>query len=79
MRRIVAYTLVMIGVTVVPFAAHALGAGYLVAALALGAAFVVLALRLHRQTDRRRAGALFHYSLLYLALLFAAMALDAAL
>jgi heme O synthase-like polyprenyltransferase len=32
---------------------------------------------LWRETTRRRAVALFHFSLLYLALLFAAMALDA--
>jgi heme O synthase-like polyprenyltransferase len=47
-----------------------------VAALALGGAFVWLALRLRRDTTPRRAAFLFHYSLLYLALLFVAMALD---
>ena len=35
------------------------------------------ALRLGRGTHRRRAGLLFHCSLLYLALLFVAMAADA--
>ena len=45
-------------------------------ALALGAAFVWLAVRLRRDATPRRAALLFHYSLLYLALLFVAMALD---
>jgi heme O synthase-like polyprenyltransferase len=38
--------------------------------------FLWLAERLRRETTPRRAMVLFHYSLLYLALLFAAMALD---
>jgi heme O synthase-like polyprenyltransferase len=33
-------------------------------------------LRLRRETTPRRASLLFHFSLLYLALLFAAMAVD---
>jgi protoheme IX farnesyltransferase len=33
-------------------------------------------LQLHRQPDRPHASSLFHYSMLYLALLFLAMALD---
>jgi protoheme IX farnesyltransferase len=75
-RQIVLYALVLVGVTVVPAVWGPLGLGYLVAALALGAAFVCLALRLRRETTPRRAALLFHYSLLYLALLFVAMALD---
>ena len=39
--------------------------------------FVWLAERLRRDTTPRRAMLLFHYSLLYLALLFAALAVDA--
>ena len=75
-RQIVLYALVLVAVTVVPVAWGPLGAGYLVAALALGAAFVGLALGLRREATPRRAALLFHYSLLYLALLFVAMALD---
>src|SRR5439155_189846 len=45
-------------------------------AVALGGPFLVLTLRLRRVPSRRRASLLFHYSLLYLALLFVAMALD---
>ena len=75
-RQIVLYALVLVAVTVVPVVWGPLGAVYLGAALGLGAAFVLLALRLRRETTPRRASQLFHYSLLYLALLFVAMALD---
>jgi heme o synthase len=75
-RQIVLYALVLVAVTLVPFVWGPLGAVYLIAALALGGAFLWLALRLRRDTTPRRAALLFHYSLLYLALLFAAMALD---
>jgi protoheme IX farnesyltransferase len=75
-RQILWYALVLVAVSVVPFVWGPLGLVYLGAALALGAAFVALAVRLRRETTPRRASALFHYSLLYLALLFAAMAAD---
>jgi protoheme IX farnesyltransferase len=73
-RQIVLYSLVLVGFSVVPFAAGWFGAVYLAAALALGAAFVWLAVALRRQTTPRRSATLFHYSLLYLALLFVAAA-----
>jgi protoheme IX farnesyltransferase len=75
-RQIVLYALVLVAVTVVPFVWGPLGLVYLGAAVVLGAAFVALALRLRRETTPRRASLLFHFSLLYLALLFAAMAVD---
>ena len=75
-RQIVLYAVVLVGVTVVPFLWGPLGLVYLCAALLLGAAFIWLALRLRRNTTSRGAALLFHYSLLYLALLFVAMAVD---
>ncbi len=75
-RQIVLYSLVLVAVTVVPFAWGTLGLMYLVAALVLGGALVWLAIRLARRTTPRRAAVLFHSSLLYLALLFVAAALD---
>ncbi len=75
-RQIVLYAIVLVGITAVPFVWGPLGLAYLVAALALGGAFVWLALRLRRDATPRRAAVLFHYSLLYLALLFVAMAID---
>jgi protoheme IX farnesyltransferase len=75
-RQILVYAFVLVAVTVVPVLWGPLGVTYLVAALALGGAFVWLALRLRRETTPRHASTLFHYSLLYLALLFVAMAVD---
>jgi protoheme IX farnesyltransferase len=75
-RQIVLYSLVLVAVTLTPWAWGSAGLGYVAAALALGGAFVWLAERLRRDTTPRRAMLLFHYSLLYLALLFAALALD---
>ena len=55
-RQIVLYSLVLVGFSVVPFAAGWFSAVYLAAALALGAAFIWLAVALRReQTPRRSA------------------------
>jgi len=75
-RQIVLYSLVLVAVTVVPFLWGTLGLVYLGVALGLGAAFLLLAVRLRREATPREASVLFHFSLLYLALLFAAMAVD---
>jgi protoheme IX farnesyltransferase len=77
--QIVLYSIVLVVATAVPFLGGTVGIGYLVAALGLGAVFLWLAVRLRRDTTARRAAFLFHYSLLYLALVFVAMALDVAL
>jgi len=77
LRSILGYTAVLVAATVVPFATGTFGALYLAAALLLGGLFLLLAWRLRRTPTRRGAAALFHYSLLYLALLFVAAALDA--
>ena len=75
-RQIVLYSVGLVGVTLLPWAWGTVGLLYLASALALGAVFVWLAERLRRNTTPRGAILLFHYSLAYLALLFAAMALD---
>jgi protoheme IX farnesyltransferase len=77
-RRILGYTVALVIFTVVPFAIGTFGLTYLVCALALGGVFIGLALRLGTG-ERRRAALVFHFSLLYLALLFAAAAVDASL
>jgi protoheme IX farnesyltransferase len=77
-RQIFLWTLVMVGVTVLPCAAGLAGWTYFVGAIVLNAVFVALAFRLWRRPDRAMAKATFHYSLLYLALLFVLMAIDAA-
>jgi protoheme IX farnesyltransferase len=75
-RQIFVYTVVLLVASVVPFVIGSFGVIYLVGALVLGGAFLVLAARLARETSRRGAALLFHYSLLYLALLFVAAAID---
>ncbi|HKT44020.1 MAG TPA: heme o synthase, partial [Gaiellaceae bacterium] len=75
-KRILGYTIVMVAATVVPFATGTFGVLYLGAALALGALFVAFSVQLLRTPTRKLAAGLFHYSLLYLALLFVAAALD---
>jgi heme o synthase len=76
LRRIVVYTVVLVVATIVPVATGTFGALYLVAALLLGGLFLALSVRLLRAPSRKGAAGLFHYSLLYLALLFVAAALD---
>jgi protoheme IX farnesyltransferase len=61
----------------VPVAFGIFGLVYAVPATLLGVTFAWAAFRLWRETTKARAVALFHYSLLYLALLFVAMAADA--
>ena len=75
-RQIVLYSAALVAVTLLPWAWGSAGLLYLASALALGAVFVWLAERLRRDTTPRRAVLLFHYSLLYLALLFVALAVD---
>jgi protoheme IX farnesyltransferase len=75
-KQIVRYTVVLIAVTLAPVALGTFGLVYGISALVLGGVFLVLAVELQRTLDRAVAVKLFHYSLLYLALLFVAMALD---
>jgi protoheme IX farnesyltransferase len=75
-RQILGYTVALVAVTLVPFAAGSFGRVYAAAAVALGAAFVWLAWRLLAETTPARARTAFHFSLAYLALLFAAAAAD---
>ena len=63
--------------TILPVVSGAMGLGYLLAALALGAPFLALAWLLDRDGGPRWARPVFSYSLLYLALLFVALALAA--
>ena len=76
-RQIAWYTVALVAATLLPVAFGVFGLVYGVAALALGAVLSLLAFQLWRELTRPRAVKLFHYSMLYLALLFVAMALDA--
>src|SRR5215831_7209891 len=75
-RQIVWYSVVLVAVTLLPFAWQTVGVVYLASALLLGAVFLRLAWRLRQETTPVRARALFKFSLVYLALLFILMALD---
>ncbi len=75
-RQIVLYSIMMLALTILPLPFGLLGVPYLLAALALGAIFLYYAVRLMRATEVSAAWGLYKYSLLYLALLFAAMVID---
>ena len=75
-RQILVYSLVLVGVTLLPVAWRTFGVVYLASAVALGAWFLLLAWRLRAEPTPAKASSLFHYSLAYLALLFVAMAVD---
>ena len=76
-RQILLYTVLLYAVTQLPFCAGGMGVPYLVASLGLGGLFIGGAVRLSRRADRASALKLYLFSLLYLALLFGAMVLDA--
>jgi heme o synthase len=76
-RQIVLYTGLLFVLTLLPVAFGFFGAVYALAALALGGVFGLHAVRLYRRADRASALRTYLYSLLYLALLFGAMVLDA--
>jgi protoheme IX farnesyltransferase len=73
---ILRYTVLLVGITLLPFLSGDLGWLYLGAAALLGAMFLGLAVRLLRETTAARARATFTFSLAYLALVFVAMAVD---
>jgi protoheme IX farnesyltransferase len=76
-RQIAWYTVALVAATLVPVAFGVFGLVYGVAAFLLGALLSWMAFQLWRELTRLRAVKLFHYSMIYLALLFVAMALDA--
>jgi protoheme IX farnesyltransferase len=75
-RRILGYTIVLWATTLVFYWVGRMGAIYLVAALALGGLFTWHAFQLSRDSTPERAMRLFSYSITYVSLLFAAMAID---
>lgn len=74
--RILAYTVLVIAVSLLLYAIDAMGLLYLAAAVVLGAVFLYMALRLLRDRGHSRARLTFMYSNIYLALLFFAMVVD---
>jgi protoheme IX farnesyltransferase len=80
MRNMLWYTLILLPLTLLPVAFGALGLPYCVAAALLGGWLLVGVVRVMRATSFvKPAWSVYKYSLLYLALLFAAMVVDRAL
>ena len=78
-RQILLYSVLLYAVTQLPFSAGGFGLIYLVSSLLLNGVFIWRAVELYRHPDRKTALRLYLFSLLYLALLFASMVLDARL
>lgn len=70
------YTIITVLVTFAPFILPGVGWTYFGAAALLNILLVVKCLKLRQGVDRPRASGLFHYSMLYLALLFLVFAID---
>jgi protoheme IX farnesyltransferase len=75
-RGILQYAVILLAVTLLPFATRSLGLLYLTVAAGLGALFVYRAVGLLRDGSPARAWGLFKYSNMYLALLYLAMVVD---
>lgn len=74
--HILLYTLMLLAVTLLPFATGMSGLIYLAGALVLGLRFLQYAVRLLRGDDRRVALATFKYSITYLMALFVVLLVD---
>ena len=70
------YTLILFGVTLLPFATRMSGWLYLVSAVVLGGMFIAHAWALYRDYSDALARKTFRFSILYLFMLFAALLVD---
>jgi len=70
------YTLILFGVTLLPFATRMSGALYLLSAVALGGMFIAYAWKLYRDYSDALARRTFRFSIVYLFMLFAALLVD---
>jgi protoheme IX farnesyltransferase len=77
-QHILAYTLALLPISLLPWWLGVAGRLYAMAALALGAGFVQLALQLRRDRSNRTAMRTFRYSIVYLFGVFLALVLDKA-
>ncbi|MHB8622246.1 MAG: heme o synthase [Sulfuricaulis sp.] len=74
--QILLYTILLVAVTIMPFAAHMSGSPYLFGTVILDAGFLYYAVRLYRNYSDELARSTFRYSINYLALLFALLLVD---
>jgi len=75
-RQIVVYSWIFFASTLLPTALRTMGWFYLAAALITGIIFMRGAYRVYRQGQKKDAFSLYKFSLLHLALIFAAMVID---
>jgi len=75
-RHILLYTAMLIAVSLLPVCTRMSGSIYLASAIVLGGIFLAYAIGLYRRYSDRLAHATFRYSIMYLALLFAALLAD---
>ncbi|HEY9532032.1 MAG TPA: heme o synthase [Burkholderiales bacterium] len=74
--QVLLYTLILFAASLLPYAIRMSGAFYLAAAAILGGVFTAYAVRLHVAYTDALARRTFRYSIVYLALLFAALLVD---
>ncbi len=74
--QVLLYTLILFGVSLLPYAVRMSGWPYLVAAVALGLIYIGYAVRIYAAYSDRLARSCFRYSIVYLAALFAALLVD---
>jgi heme o synthase len=74
--QVLLYTLILLAVSLLPYAIRMSGLAYLLAALFLGGIFLVYALRIYFAYSDAVAQKTFRYSIVYLAFLFAALLVD---
>ncbi|MBX6393849.1 MAG: protoheme IX farnesyltransferase, partial [Burkholderiales bacterium] len=74
--HVLLYTLILAACTLLPFAYGMSGMIYLLSALALDSVFIGYAVRLYRNYSDALARKTFRFSIVYLALLFAALLVD---
>jgi protoheme IX farnesyltransferase len=74
--QVLLYTLILFAVSLLPYVNRMSGVLYLAAALILGGIFLAYALQIYRSYSDALAQKTFRYSIVYLALLFAALLLD---
>ena len=74
--QVLLYTLILFAASLLPYAIRMSGTFYLAAAAILGGIFTAYAVRLHVAYSDALARATFRYSIVYLALLFAALLVD---
>lgn len=74
--HILFYTIILFGVSLLPFSTQMSGIIYFVSATILGIIFLIYAIRIYRNYSDQLAQKTFRYSIIYLTALFAALLID---